>query len=79
MVAYGPALSFGLAANVTGAGSTTGWEDLSSQVGYPGLPIVQVELEWPHGLGLNGITTAPRLEPADARHGARLPPSRSAD
>jgi hypothetical protein len=43
---FEPALTMGLAANVTGLGYTTGWENLSSFVGHPGLPIVEVELAW---------------------------------
>src|SRR5512135_890974 len=43
---FEPALTMGLAANVTGRGYTTGWELLTSFDGHPGLPIVEVELTW---------------------------------
>jgi hypothetical protein len=43
---YEPALTMGLAVTVTGLGYTTGWENLSSSAGHPGLPVIAVELDW---------------------------------
>jgi hypothetical protein len=54
---YTAALTPGMAVNVTGSTYTTGWENLTSIPGYPGLAVVCAELEWPQGHGSNWITT----------------------
>ena len=54
---YLPALTMGIALNIAGNGYTTGWEaPLSSFTGFPGVPVVECELEWPLSGPMNHVT-----------------------
>jgi hypothetical protein len=73
------ALTFGLAVTVTGAGYTTGWETMSSFSGHPGLPVVEVELDYGDEAGASIYKTTLHCSNRRAHYSASefLHPARS--